>query len=274
MIITDEFIVLNLPKTGSTYVRAAIRRAHRKRAGIARHLALKLRLVRTPTFVERLLPHIDETNNPTVRDQHGTFRQIPVEHRNKKILTVVRNPLDRFVSAYHFGWWKTHPPGDKSAIREVYPHFPDLSFEEFFELFDTFGSADRLQGVQTKSKIGIQTIQFVQFFFLDPISVLRQMDEEWIDSGAYQKLLPEITFLRQECLNEELFRFLRKNGYEDVNLDFVLQDERVNVTTRGESPFESKQHYSESLLEKILDRERFLFRLFPDYLPEVSVQDR
>ena len=275
MIITDDFVALNLPKTGSTYLRSAVRRAHRERLGLLRYVAFKLGLITKPDFRELLLPHIDDTSNPELRDQHGTYRQIPVEHRDKKILTVVRNPLDRLVSVYRFAWWKTHPPGDETAIREAYPNFPDLSFAEFVDLFNTFAVADRLKGLQTKMEIGIQTIQFVQFYFPEPERVLRQMDDEWIASGSYRELLPDVTFLHQENLNRELYEFLKANGYDEVDLSFVLDGERVNITPGQEATVPHLDYYKDGLLEQTIERERLLFHLFPGYAPErVSAGDR
>jgi len=81
MIITDDFVMLNFPKTGSSFAREALKRLYANR-----------------NIIELMLPKITEKRYRDRVDQHGTFRQIPLAHKNKPVLSITRNPLSRFQS--------------------------------------------------------------------------------------------------------------------------------------------------------------------------------
>ncbi len=102
MILTDQFVLLNYPRTGSTFVREALGSIYGQSA---RRLQWLLPAKRK--FRELLLP-INRTTAALEsgrRSQHGCYSQIPASHRGKPVLCVTRNPLERVVSQYEHGFW-------------------------------------------------------------------------------------------------------------------------------------------------------------------------
>ena len=124
MIITKDYVLLNFPKTGSTFVRETLKELYYRRGGLVNKLALATGLdkwqpmqkaltaeSRLETFlVKRNIKannHFEELWLPIAYDAqyisgvtekrkyiHGIFSQIPIEHRQKPILGIIRNPYD------------------------------------------------------------------------------------------------------------------------------------------------------------------------------------
>ena len=68
--------------------------------------------------------------------KHGTSEQVPAIFGDRPRFTTIRNPFDRYVLLFEFGWWKSEH-GERPWLDEArrrFPHFPDLSFAEFLDL--------------------------------------------------------------------------------------------------------------------------------------------
>lgn len=260
--------MLNFPKTGSSFAREILKELYARRRYRGRHLLEKLRIVRSSVY-DLKMPKIDETIDYRIQDQHGTYRQIPDEHRHKRIVTITRNPLSRYLSTYHFRWWEQHPPAEKRTILERYPHFPNLSFGEYYDMMHVFGRANRLRGIEPKTDIGLYTIQFIQFYFKNPEKVLASLDDSYIERGLFREDMGEnIRFIHQENLNTELKQFLSEIGFNADELTIVDKAKRINVT-KGMADSARPQHdvADREIVQAILRRDRLLFQLFPEYLP-------
>jgi hypothetical protein len=264
MIITDDFVVLNYPKTGSSFVREALKTAYWNRfsrTSFLERLFYRLKMKRRPMFQELFLPNI-KVANMDQRDQHGTYEQIPPEFKDREVVTAIRNPYERLMSAYEHRHWVKFPPVDQKTLSEAFPHFPDLSFEEFLA-FNEVAKHQRIPHITINADIGIQTIQFIQMFFKDPIRVLRQIDEEYLESDRYRQDMPDITFLRTENLNQDLYEFLLDRGHEEPDIAFILKMEKVNVSR---DPFKKySQLWNKKLVDMVRHKERFLFRILKDF---------
>ncbi len=162
MVITDQFVMLNLPKTGSSFARKALKKVHHYDT-LPNKILRKLSLAGS-SMIELSHPSLDRQFPEDLRDQHGTYRQIPEEHRHKTVVSVIRNPVDRYVSAYLFGWWKINLHTTEKRLRQAFPHFPELSFREYYEMINLFGRENRLRGMSPRIDLGFYTIQFIQFF--------------------------------------------------------------------------------------------------------------
>jgi hypothetical protein len=272
VIITDDFVMINFPKTGSTFARSILKEVHkRQKHGNNRsfiHSILQvLGVTRGSQLIELMLPNIDKQNDLGRKDQHGTLRQIPVKHRYKTVVSITRNPFDRYISMYLYGWWKDHPMSGIENVEKVFPTFPNLSFEEYYEMLHRFGKQNRLNGISPSIELGFHTIQFIQFYFRKPASVFQRINEDYISQKKYLKDMGEVTFLHQERLNNELFNFLREMGYPKEDIDFILKKDRINVTASGIDSNEvcHKRFYTDSLLKRIFNEDRLLFDLFPEY---------
>lgn len=214
MIITDEFVMLNFPKTGSSFARKMIKKLYAE-AGLP--------------LEELLLPNIRNLQARGKVDHHGSFCQIPLEHKSKPVISIIRNPLDRFLSTYMYKAWADSPPLPLSEIIDKYPDFPNLSIDEFIRLQDESVSC-RLGYDVKKAEIGMQSIQIVQMFFKNPEATLKN-----IFTGNYLKdeLLSEIgkiKFLNQENLRNDLFDFLVDLGFKKEEADFIFNEKASNVT--------------------------------------------
>lgn len=249
MIITDDFVVLNFPKTGSTFIRTVLKRIHRTRVR-SMHPLQRLRcwagLEQGPYFEEVILPRLM---------QHGTYRHIPASHRSKCVVSAVRNPYARFISEYRFRWWASHPEDFFSPeVVAAFPTFPDLSLEEYARIRTAQIAQDGI-----KAPIGPQTIAFIRMFFTDPGRVLGNMDEQYLDSNCFLEDMPEISFLRTEHLGQDLHAFLKEHRFSEAEIAFVPDHQRINVT---QPSYEKKStSWTPATLSFVHERERLLFRI-------------
>lgn len=264
MILTDRFTCLNYPRTGSTFVRTVLRRAYgQDREGLHGKLAAWL----SPwwslgRFRELALPiyRTASARRAGHKSQHGAVHQIPRRQRDLPIVSVLRHPLDRAVSQYEHGFWRTSPPGDLDAIRARFASFPEIDFGDYLELQRTFGRADVLQGSHVDEDIGPDTLHFVRFFAPNPELALSRLTSATVDSGAALEDLADVRFLRFEHLTEDLVGFLLEVGFSERSLDFVGQLPRINAadSRRGRTWHD---YFTPELEAAYRSRERLLFRI-------------
>ena len=268
MFITEDLLMLNFPKTGSTFAREVLRRVYAKRDSISEKILAKLRL-RKPSVIDLLLPQLDVGIGTGLTNQHGMVRQIPAIYQDRPIVTITRNPLSRYVSTYLFRSWVKFPPSDVQTIKKRYPNYPDLTFSEYYEMMDIYEVEKRLNGIKPKIELGVFTIQFIRFYFKDPEAVIKKIDLDYIENKEYMNELSNIHFIKQENLNSELKDFLQSVGMTKEELSFMDSMDKINVSKQKENKSNFKEYYvGTDIEEKVLDRDRLLFSIFPDYLPE------
>lgn len=266
MLVTEDFVMLNFPKTGSSYAREVIKRVYDTPDTGSFGVLEKLGLNR-PSVRELMMPKIHEAMYKGVKDQHGVWQQIPGKYKSRQVLSIKRNPFSRYLSAFHYGWWKTHPPATLIELKQHFPGFPQLSFSEYYEMTNIFSCRDRLSGILPKIDIGLHSLQFIQFYFKDPESVIRKIDAEYIESGAFKADMADVYFLEQEKLSADLKGFLIKLGAEPEMLNFLDEAKRVNVTPHQPGEYTiSDLLLDYSVRNSILERDRLIFEIFPEYL--------
>jgi hypothetical protein len=247
MILTPDFVYIHQPKTGGTFVARILSRVYGGREG---------------AFVDA--------------EKHATCSQIPEEHRGKPIVSTMRNPFDRYVSQYRFGWWKLHPDlyCGEDAMRALYPHYPDLSFAEFVRLANTrFLNCHqgRPTGFVNRNfppgrEPGWHTEQFVRFYFRNPRQAYARLDEESFDRGGFRHDLYPVRFLPVERLNAALYELLLGFGHAAGDLDFIRAAGKVFPAEGGRDPEDRWQsYYTPETRDFIRARERLLFELFPEF---------
>ena len=208
MLITDSFVMLNYPKTGSSFARKVIKDLYAREPR---------RWFGGRYCKELILPNI---RTGGVADQHGTYSQIPRRFRNREIVSIVRNPYERFLSIYEFRYWAHNPRLPLDDVRERFPTFPHLSLDEYVD-FNHFWSQKAFH-----LPVGSQTAQFMQIFG-------RHFPPRWSDPWDLKSVLarlPQVTFLRQENLRSDLRSFLRRHGFSHQRTAFIESHEPVNIT--------------------------------------------
>jgi len=213
--------MLNFPKTGSSFSRKIIKRVYAN--------ALIDKPNSNLMCEELILPNIRNKVTQGNLDHHGTFSQIPQKYRNRIVVSIIRNPLDRFLSLFMFGAWKQSPPIPNTEIKKQFPNFPNLEIDDFIKM-QSQSIKYRLGFDIGKVEIGIQSIQLVQMFFEKPETVLKK-----IFSGSYSKdeILSEIgniKFLMQENLREGLISLLADFGFTQNELQFIQTEKASNIT--------------------------------------------
>jgi len=265
LIVTDRFVLLNYPRTGSTFVREVLRTLYGRRDS-SWDRALQHVLPGRTGFRELLLPiyRTRSARRERRRSQHGCYAQIPQVHRGKPVLSVARHPMDRLVSQYEHRFWRDHPPAEAREIRRRLPSFPDLSFTEFLELQASFGLEAVLQGLQLRADVGSQTVHFLRFYHPHPDEALACLTDEVVDSGRLRLELPVVHFIHLERLAEELRGFLHSVGFEESETEFLVDKPPVNVAReRGSRPW--REYFSVEQILEFRRRERLLFQVFPEY---------
>ena len=231
MIITDGFVMLNLPKTGSTFARQVLKSLYKTRYSeltFAKKLAINLK-ISEPLLQEFILPNIRIKKVRRRRDQHGTYQQIPEKYKQREIFSIVRNPYERLLSVYEYKEWVKNPPISRELIAQSFPQFPELSLNEFIEMSKMIVEQE-LESKSPHVRIGPQSLQFIYMYFKNPGKVLQTITDDYIDSDKYLNDIADITFLRQEHLGNDMRNFLETHGFSHDELRIIDELGIVNET--------------------------------------------
>ncbi len=251
MLITPDFVFVHMPKTGGTFVTEMLRLVYGAKAL--------------------------ETGR-----KHGTCDEIPAADRDKPILSVIRSPFDRYVSQYHYGWWKTHPQEycAPALIRQQFPAYPDVDFADFVMLANRHfvnvhrGIANGYQSPELPPELalGWHSEQFIRFFCREPHRAFASITEHDLRQGHLSAFEYPVEFLRTETLNRDLAGYLQRHGVEQDLLHAVGAHRRVMPDQAHETRARPDAHdyYDRSLADFVRLKETFLFSRFPEYRMEVS----
>lgn len=266
MIITDKFVMINFPKTGSSFAQDVIKELHIRQKSLLHRILYKTDLIRRPLFKSIMLPKTEFPGLYTNQiDQHGRWEQIPECYRDRPILSIMRNPYERYVSMYEYKWWVENPIDKLENVKAEFPDFPDLSFKEYLRYHD-FNIRYRLPGKKLLTEVGNLTVQFIQFFFKDPAYVFSVLDDNYIDSGAYKSDMPDVTFLRTENINKDLYRFLLNQGYPVEQLSFILEKKPIRPgNTKRLTDKERQKYLTQDVINLVERKERLLFKICADH---------
>jgi len=255
MIICNDFVMLNYPKTGSSFVRKVIKDIFKRRSSdnLLKKLAYEINISRP--YKELILPNFQDPN-PRIRHlvgQHGAYCQVPKEYIDRTIVSVIRNPYERFLSGYLYRWWADNPSLSQDELDEHFPNFPNLNLDDYIKY-------QQLSSEDSELDLGSQTIQFIRMFFKDPKRVLYNITEDYIKSdSAYQQDMPKILFLKQENLNNELSNFLSTKEFSREEVEFAKNYEKTNVTKdRGQ---DKNSIWTKEAIEHLERSEQLLFTI-------------
>lgn len=266
MIVTDRFVFLAFPRTGTTFVRGALRELYRRtEPGVLARLGAR----RNPSpgrLRELILPITDTVMAERAgrTSQHGGYRQIPPEARHLPVFSVARDPLDQVVSAYEHRFWHANPIWDVAELSERYPGYPDLRFEQFVEMMLDYGVRNLLKGRDLRADAGFLTLRFLRFYTADPERVLDALTDDYIANGQLSREIAPVRFVHLENLVPELRGFLAEMGFPAATTEFMLHLPRVNAAAARRGSGWS-EYYTPELRERVRHAERLLFRVFPEY---------
>jgi hypothetical protein len=258
MIITDRFVFIHIPKNGGSFVTSVLRRLHNRRPPERIWDRLYNRWLggrRGSQYEERA--------------KHAPCFKIPREYRDRTIVSPARHPFDRYVSQYFFGWWRIRSEHycDAEKVKEKYPHFPDLSFDEFLRVSaNEFG---RLFNplLPKEDGLGWYSRGVVKKFFQDPWHTFYDIDDEYIAGERWKDDMFDVRFLRTSNLNRELYDFLRKAGYATEELQFILDKGTVDPSDqakdRGDRTVDDM--FTPETKALVRHRDRLVFEMFPDF---------
>ena len=174
MLITDRFIFIHFPKTGGTFVTKVLEKYLNDHCHLYRRI-----------FINSLIPNTSE-----IYGQHGGCNEIPKGwEKNRVLLSKRRNPYDMYVSQYEFKWWRRQPKVDDDRIKKDFPDFPNITFKQFIELKNTLFRDQILRDIKLKVDIGVNTLQFIRFFFKNPYETLKKIDHNYMEHDNYLKAI-------------------------------------------------------------------------------------
>lgn len=263
MIITDKFVMINFPKTGSTFVRNTLKKIHSDYSAQEK-IMFKLGIKKKPYFENLWLPNIRTISfRKNKNDEHGIASQIPEKHRKKKIVSIKRDVFERYISAYEYGDWKVAPWMEINDIKKKFPSYPNLTFSEYVHFLNENNPLEKHPRINKKLFIGAMSSQFLLFFSKKPFNVLSNFETESNFSTELVDHLHSVHFLKQSNLNNELYEFLLEQGYSKHKISFIKEAEKSNVSSKKKC---FDEYYDSSLKEYILEKENILFSIMENYV--------
>jgi len=230
MLITDSFVWINFPKTGSTFARESLKKLYRIPWW---DLAKKSRM-RGRWCQEALVPEM----RPGVGNRHGRLTphgvvsQIPAEEVGKPVVSCLRNPCERLLSLYAYGdWRKTDQlPRPEALIVADFPGFPELTFEQFVDYFHKEYGDSVIKVGREHVQVGPQSADFLRFFTNQEAGHGSFLSyESW---EALEHELGKIIFIPQGKLSEDLPRLLERFGHSKQDVDFIRCKPRSNSSSQ------------------------------------------
>lgn len=271
MILTRDFVILNHPKTGSTFTREVVKKSETKIGNNFRRYRSESFEWYILSFLSSLdiyrLPYLElhHQNRWSILnhfDQHGGASQVPDGYRYFPHAVVVRNPLELYVSNYEYGWWKDNPQVPEGKLYNKLPSFPDLSFDEYL-LYQNLRLDSKMQrfNISNDSIIGFHTLDYIRTLFYNPEYVIRNISEDFIESEEYRKFLPNVTIIRNRNLNNGLYKFITSKRYSKNKVNFILEEEKIFPKRGGRDKNDWSSYYSEDTKERVFEKENLTFLL-------------
>ena len=274
MLFTRDFIFLAFPKTGSSYVRRVVKDSGT--ALKAHHHLLPQSMWPANVYYEQRVWRED----PPGWEQHGRRSQIfdPITQerpwiakridawkrgRERQVVSVWRDPMDRLVSAFRFQFYATWEGAKRDLATARYPHFPDWTLPEYHEWVsqENRDQLARRFPLSGGDDLGIGVLGWSFIWFYASASLLEQWQKEWPKDAQtladqFDQDTQAIHFLRQDHLTDELGALLINSGLAQPAAD-APQTERVNPT-RENHRFKSSYEINEADLSAIRERESFI----------------
>ena len=125
-------------------------------------------------------------------------------------------------------------------------------------------------GFEVDIDMGLHSIQFIQYYSLNPIAAFKIVSNNNWNWNDLNELFPKITFLHQHNLRNDLIGFLQCIGFEASELQFIKSLASVNVSLRHRETNLS-QFYDDYLISYILKTDRLIFDFFPEFKKDANI---
>jgi hypothetical protein len=235
VIVTESFVWINYPKSGSTFVRRVLRELYKSYARAEKRGNTGFRLFRKRRperfFEELRVPELrirQDAGRAGAPTPHGTVSQIPEGFRHLPLVSSVREPVDRLKSAFIYGDWKREDVlfAPIEVLRARYPAFPGLSFFEFVEMAFVFNAFELHVGTKVH-RIGPLSADLLKFYLRRPLGL--SGDAAFSSWADLESELAPVTFLRQDHLSDDLADALVRFGHRREDVDFIRQKPKANT---------------------------------------------
>ncbi len=263
MIVTKHFVMINFPKTGSSFARKVVKQAYENRERrLDRRILRKARLRPWPIRERRCF-------NPIrgYEDQHGRVEQIAENDRRKTVVSIARDPVERILSVYNHSFrtpLDDYLPSINIIMRTLSIDYPNVTFYEFYEMWKPWNaywlSARDLP-------IGPQTMEFVNFFSTDPDAFYKHLRLHEDDIEGLGRYLPKhLKLLRNESLNRDVKTLLLGIGFHESEVAFIDKHPNVYPDGIGRTYDDiSPTVLDAGFLNKFMEEERILYKLYSHY---------
>ena len=224
MIITDDFVMLLFPKTGTSFTRVAFDHLYKKHK--RQH-----ELVSSENFLN---PPLEEKWRYS-ETQHGFYAQIPEYARGRPVYAILRNIYGLLISEYGYVRWQVDwLEYDQSARK--FPDFPLFGFSGFID-YSAYVVKHRLRHIHHNpappARLGMQSYRFLLMFCRDPWDVLATINDESIESGEWLGHICPVKFLQQHRLRDDLQALLGQFGFPADSTEVINHlPARLNNRTR------------------------------------------
>lgn len=264
MTITNDFVFIHFPKNAGTVVTACLEELYDKTTDKERGKSFRdyfsYIINREETnYCEQYKSASLAYNGKNAITQHQSCGEIPKKHQQKPIISSIRNPFEKYVSLYKYGSWRKKNNVSNAVILDKFPQFPDLTFKEYMDFVFNYDMVELKRKMEINLDIGRYSLHYLKMFSKDFLSILRNYTTV---SDLKKSDFYNVEFLYTERIGGDLYNFLKKMGWPENRLQFILQKKQINVNGFFDA---YKEYYDQQLIDLVKEKESLLFEFFPEY---------
>ncbi len=239
--------------------------------------------------------------------RHTRYAQAPQDFQDLPLVSSMRDPFSWHISRYlYYQNWQTQNGVDESQefikIWGKISSFDEYCSDKMMQMQNAYyqGYKNYLENNGGKEKTqyhdelisfykenqcppvnhyGLMSIRFIQMYFKQPWPILnlgpKEFDEYW-SNGNYKQDLPNITFLEQKNICQELSDYMLKLKYPQEVIHSSQSIPPQNTSSEHRSKLDKntsqsadkllKEYYSsKEIVEMIYKLEKPIFKVFPQY---------